>query len=317
MLNDISLASRLESALREAGIAATERPHEGTPGVASPHRLATEWQGYWVSDGARHYYAKVLHDDQRELINIEQSAQASHCAAMAGVAPSLIFSDAKQGVLLFDALPRNEWRWARVNSLASPQSFERLLALKRRLHEGPKPAFIRTRYDDLCRLRTLCARDGVPLPDEAGWIDQCADLSWQAVQSCAVQSVLLQGDGLASNVMIGPQGRLQLLDFDYACVGDPWFDIATTLNEVFSFEDQWRRGITLWHGSCSETDYARCRLYALIDDWFWTLWAMWCGRTSSRALEFSKLGQWTLLRCRLSVQDKRFESWLRQSKEGC
>ncbi len=144
MLNDHSPASRLENALRKAGIAAADRPRAGTMGVASPHRLATEWQGYSVSDGQRHYYAKVLHDDQRELIDLEQSAQASRCAASAGVTPSLILSDMEQGVLLFDALPQGEWNWARVGNLTSPQSLERLLAVKRRLHEGPKPAFIRS-----------------------------------------------------------------------------------------------------------------------------------------------------------------------------
>ncbi len=117
--------------------------------------------------------------------------------------------------------------------------------------------------------------------------------------------------------MIGPQGQLQLLDFDYAGCGDPWFDVAVTLNELFSFEDQWRRAITLWHGSCSEYDYARCRLYALIDDWFWTLWAMWSGlHVDPWGWSFPNWGSGTLLRCRLSVQDKRFEHWLRQSKEG-
>ena len=147
------------------------------------------------------------------------------------------------------------------------------------------------------------------------WVSTCIDLAWTALQFTASPSVPLHGDGVASNVLIGPDGALQLIDFDYGGCFDPWYDVAISLNELYSFEAQWREGITVWAGHCRESDYARCRLYALINDWYWTLWGLWVGATSVRALEFSKVGQWTLLRCRLCLQDPRFEGWLRQVQE--
>lgn len=306
-----SCESRLLDALSAADFPADIQIVPGTPGVASPIRLATEWAGFRVSSAKGNHYAKVLHADMAELIDIERSAQASRCAAESGATPTLILVDAANGVLLFDALPAPEWRWARLDELTSAPRLQALWALKKRVHGGPVPDFERSPMAELQKLRQFCVRDGVSLPPDLTWIDTCIDLAWQALQRLPGARVPLHGDGVACNVMIGPGGALQLVDFDQGGCFDPWYDVAITLNELYPFESQWRTGITAWAGQCLEVDYARCRLYALIDDWYWTLWGLWAGTTSSRGLEFSKVGQWTLLRCRQAIQDPRFESWLR------
>lgn len=307
---------RLLDALRAAGFPADVQLHPGAAGVASPIRVATEWAGFFVSSSQGSYYAKVLHADMASLINVERSAQASQCAADSGAAPALILADVEHGVLLFEALPAPDWRWARLDELAVVPRLQALWALKKQVHAGPVPGFARSPMVDVQKLRELCLRDGVTLPPDCAWIDTCIDLAWHALQQLAHDSVPLHGDGLASDVMIGPGGELRLIDFDYGGCFDPWYDVAITLNELFAFESQWRDGISAWAGECRDVDYARCRLYALINDWYWTLWGLWSGETSVRGLEFSKVGQWTLLRCRQGIQDARFESWLRQVHGG-
>ncbi|HVE09542.1 MAG TPA: aminoglycoside phosphotransferase family protein [Paraburkholderia sp.] len=317
MLNESPELLRLADTLAAAGIGSRAQIRCGTAGVASPTRLATEWAGFFVEEGARTWYAKVRYDDTAELVDVERSAQASRCAAEAGASVALRFADAARGVLLFDALPEGRWRWARVDELSGPAQLERLWELKRRVHAGPVPGFERTLADDLARVRALCRHDAVTLPADHAWLDTCVDLACDALQRARSEAdgVPLHGDGVASNVMIGPDGALLLVDFDYGGVGDPWHDVAVTLNELYQFEAQWRDGIARWAGRCDEADYARCRLYALADDWYWTLWGLWLGATSPRRLEFTKLAQWTLLRCRQSIHDARFEGWLRQLGE--
>jgi hypothetical protein len=303
--------SRLLAALSAADFPADVQVLPGTAAVASPMRLATEWAGFRVSSATGEHYAKVLQPDMAELIDIQRSAQASECAGDTGATPALIFADTTHGVLLFDALPTPQWRWARLDELTSAARLQALWALKRQVQAGPVPDFLRSPMGDLQKLRGLCLRDAVALPPDHAWIDTCIDLAWQALQQQPGPCVPLHGDGLASDVMVGPRGELRLIDFDHGGCFDPWYDVAITLNELYPLESQWREGIIAWAGHCLEVDYARCRLYALINDWYWTLWGLWAGTASSRGLEFSKVGQWTLLRCRQSIQDARFESWLR------
>jgi hypothetical protein len=303
---------RLLEALHAAGFSGAIALEAGTAAIASPMRLATEWAGFAVSTEGQRYYAKVLYEDMDPLIDVARSGRASGCAAETGAAPGVRLVDAQRGVLLFDALTRPGWKWAHVDDLTAPDRLLALWALKRKVHQGPAPDFLRSPHEDIQRLRALCKRDGVSLPTDAAWIDECVDLACAALQSGETRHVPIHGDGVASNVMIGPQGQLCLIDFDRGGCFDPWYDVATTLNDLFQFEDEWRAGVAAWAGRCEEADYARCRLYALVDDWLCTLSASWSGATSARQVEFTKLGQWTLLRCRQSVQDARFEAWLRQ-----
>jgi hypothetical protein len=304
--------ARLLHALRAAGLDDDAQIEEGPGGVASPSRLATEWSGYRVNGPGGAYYAKVLHDDMRELLDLRQCAQASRSAGLSGAAPELIASDLAGGVLLFEALPPAEWRPARLDDVLAPGRLHALWALKRQVHAGPAVDFDRSPMVAIERLRALCRRDQVTLPAEYPWLDQCVEMAWDALRTRSFEPVPGHGDGVVSNVMIHDDGQLKLIDFDHGGGMDPWYDVAITLNELYPFESQWREGIQAWAGACRESDYALCRLYALLDDWHWTLWGLWTGATSRRPLEFSKLGQWNLLRCRHSAQDPRLESWLRQ-----
>ncbi|MFL9930229.1 aminoglycoside phosphotransferase family protein [Paraburkholderia sp. RL18-103-BIB-C] len=305
-------SNRLLEALREGDFDGAPTLDDGVAGVASPMRLATEWAGFRVHVGHNEYYAKVLHEDVRPLIDVRKSADASRCAAETGVAPRVRVVDVTRGVLLFDALPASGWRWARVDDLMPPQRLPALWALKKAVHQGPKPDFSRSLTGELRLLRNLCRQAEVALPSGAPWIDECVDQACETLHAAQTDSVPVHGDGAASNVMIDADGQMKLIDFDRGGCFDPWYDVAVTLNELYPFEEDWRAGIAAWAGHCEERDYARCRLYALVDDWLWTLSASWSGATSARPLEFTKLGQWTYLRCRQSVQDPRFEGWLRQ-----
>ncbi len=286
----------------------------GTAGVASPHRLATEWAGFRLTSNGQHYYAKVLFDDQQALIDIQRSAEISRQAGELGISPTLCHVDSAAGVLIFTALD-TDFHWARLEQLRDPQHFAALTRTLDRLHQSGLPLPSHSRQQDMLRLRGLAEQAALVLPDEMLWLGECVDLAWQALNATPFEPVLIHGDNIASNWVVNPQGEWQLLDFDYAAQGDAWHDIATLIHEQLPTDDRWRDAIRTWRGSCSEADVARCRLYAFVDDYHWTLWGMLNGATSPRGLEFAKLGQWQLLRCRQSASDPRFERWLNLTAE--
>jgi thiamine kinase-like enzyme len=302
---------RLQNALAAAGLGEA-RIASGTAGVASPVRLACEWAGFEVDSHEGRFYAKVLYDDMRPVVDFARTAEATRYAADTGVTPAVVLADEANNVLVLQALPAEQWRWARLDALQAPARLDALWQLKRAVHEGPSPAFARSPMADIQALRALCRQAAVALPDDHAWLDECVDLAWAALQCADITPRPLHGDGLAANVMINADGELRLLDFDRGGCFDPWYDVAVTLNELFPLEPQWRASIARWSSTPEPSDYARCRLYALMDDWYWTLWGLWAGVVSMRPLEFSKVGQWTLLRCRMTVQEPRFESWLRE-----
>lgn len=310
-MTDQLLLERLDRCLAQHLLVPDAPATPGTAAVASPLRLATEWAGYQISMGGEHCYAKVLHDDMRDWVDVRKVIEVSRIAAERGVTPMLRYEAVDEAVLVFSGLS-HPWRWAKVSDIATPDRLSQLLGLKRSLHQGAKASFSLAPIEDIRWLLGQCRAHGVPLPKDADWLSNCASMAAEAIEASGFDRVTVHGDGVASNVLIGPDQAMQLIDFDRAGLFDPWHDLATTLNELYQFESEWRDGIEIWAGQCREADYARCRLHAFLDDWLWTLWGFWAGETSARNVEFSKVGQWTLLRCRDAVADARFESWLRQ-----
>lgn len=308
------MLTRLHQALAQWQPAQQFAIQPGTAGVASPHRLATEWAGFRLDANGQHYYAKVLFEDQKALIDIQRSAEISRQAGELGIAPTLCHVDEAAGVLIFTALD-SDFHWARLEQLRDPQHFSALTHTLDKLHQSALPLPQHRRQLDMLKLREQVAALALVLPDEMAWLGECVDLAWMVLNAVPYEPVLIHGDSIASNWMINSKGEWRLLDFDYAAQGDAWHDIATLIHEQLPTDDRWRDAIRIWRGDCREADVARCRLYAFVDDYHWTLWGILNGSTSSRGLEFAKLGQWMLLRCRQSASDPRFERWLNLTAE--
>ena len=307
------LLQRLSSALANGGFPHADKIEEGSPTIASPMRLGLEWQGFRVTIGTQHYYAKVLLEETAPLVNVANSAAASRLAGQSGAAPLLLLADTEQGVLLFQALPPDEWRAACIDDLIAPENLAAVWELKRKLHRSAATdaaLAVQNIGHDLAHLHALCVRDGAYLTADADDIHQALLSACHVLSATQIASVLIHGDGVASNVMVHESGALKLVDFDRGALADPWYDVATSLNELAQFPAAWREGIAAWQGHCSDADYARCRLYGLVDDWFWTLSILWLSATSPRQIDFIKLAQWTLLRVREGLKEDRLEAWM-------
>lgn len=188
---------RLDNSLERAGLAAQVSSAPGPAAVASPLRRATEWQGFELTLDGRPSYAKVLQEDMWPVIDPARSAEASDQAARAGAAPALLYADAEQGVLVFEALPAGEWRWARVHELLSGERLEALFSLKRAVHQGAVSGFQRSPADDIrsaSAMRYSClwtptgstpawTWPGVPWPRAAGTVAAFTATAWPAT-SC-------------------------------------------------------------------------------------------------------------------------------------
>ena len=318
----MSAQQRLLNALANGGFPQPDSIVEASTPIASPMRLALEWQGFLVSVGVQRFYAKVLLEDAAALIDIHVSATASRVAGVSGAAPLLLLADMDQGVLLFQALPPGEWRSACVDDLIAPQSLSALWALKRKVHRGSaahaqtEPLPTRDPEQDIVRLHAMCLRDNAHLPADTNDIHQALLTVCHTLRATQTASVSVHGDGVTSNVMVRESGELMLVDFDRGGMADPWFDIASTLNELAELPAAWREGIAAWQGHCSDADYARCRLYGLVDDWYWTLCCLWLSATSPRQHDFMKLAQWTLLRLRQGLKENRLDAWLSLIVQG-
>jgi hypothetical protein len=281
--------------------------------VASPMRRGVAGACFRVEvAGHGAYFVKLVQDEVACFVDLTATADASAKAAALGVAPPMRFALPDQGALIYDYLPE-PWRHAHVRDLADRGVLESVLAAKKRIHQGPPFARTRSILGAIDDVAGRAHSDGAPLPPDYPWM--LANLGDIRAALLAAGSDLApcHGDGVASNVMLAPDGGVRLVGFYSAANSDPLHDLGSLFVEAFQFDDEAQAALEIYCGRADARTFNRCRLYGILDDLYWGTWGLYVAHSSARrTVEFFKYGQWRLLRCRMGMNDWRFEEWLRK-----
>lgn len=284
------------------------------PGAASPSYHGVESSTYDVAadDGEAAFFLKVTTREIRHHVDHAAAFDAARKMAALGAAPEPLHLAAAEGAILFRRLG-DGWRAARIDDLREPDRLARLISLHKTVAAGPAFLHDWTVFDGIRGLRDALA-DGpaTPLPGDAWWLFEAVAPIEEAVRAVGFDRLPAQADPHATNIMIGPDGALRLVDFDLAANVDPYYQLGALLNEVFQFESEMRQAVETFDGVFRQASFNRCRLYAAADDLYWGLRALLLERLSPRlGLEFRKYAEWRFLRCRMLVNRPGFEELLR------
>ncbi len=302
----MTAVERARAVLRIASLGGAElRP--GPAAVVSPMCQAVDWSCWRVPDAG--LFLKVREADALPFVDLHATVQATQAAAALGVSPAVRFVLPEHQAVGMDLLPA-PWRTARLHDMAVPEVLGAVLAAKRAFRGGPP---LRRAWDIFAEVAAMdaaiCAAGAAP-PDLPGLLAGVRQ-AHGALSAAGRDLRPCHADGLSSNVMLGPGGRVMLVDFDCAGMADPHYDVGVVLNEACQFEAGMRPGLELAFGRDDARDLNRCRLHAFADDVFWGLWGLVMAATSlRRELEFLKYGEWRLLRARMFQQDGAFAARL-------
>ena len=125
--------------------------------------------------------------------------------------------DVSAGVCLRRFLPGRAWT---ADDLRDAGSLERLAALLRQLHALPP---VGEPFDPGAAVRRYAAQLGNP---EAAALAERALAVLEDARGGLGRSALCHNDLVAENMLETALGGLVLIDWEYAGIGDPWFDLA-------------------------------------------------------------------------------------------
>ncbi|GAJ95479.1 phosphotransferase [Rhizobium rhizogenes] len=282
-------------------------------GVVSPIHRAVENLCFFASKADQpRVFVKRFHDDMSQFIALDCVAEASRKAGELGIAPRLIHADPSNGVLVFEALDE-EWAWGHADVLRRPRVLENLLTAKRTFQKAQPLAEARSVFDLVAAYRQVAEEPCVILPAPVFTVSAAVQRIAGAIAAAGVDTVPCHADGVSSNVMVGPDDGVRLVDFEWARQADPAYDIGTVLAELLPFDGEALLAIEIATGKPDAGVLARARLYGAADDLMWALWGFINAAHSPRKhVEFFKYAEWRLLRARTVIEGPRFETWLKQ-----
>jgi thiamine kinase len=186
-------------------------------------------EGFRIERDGRWFVMRVATDTSPDLgQDREWECKVLACAAGAGLAPVIERCEVGEGVLISDWVECRAWA---PEEAAFPENVQAMAQLLRRVHALPVPqparamnpaAWIRHYAAALARHEPEASSRSRPL-----WGSAELRLAQLAGASPA-PSVLCHSDLHRFNVAVGlgPQAQLLLLDWEYAHVADPYWDLA-------------------------------------------------------------------------------------------
>ena len=265
-------ASRASSDLERFVAASKEMPAVRLPlreFEALPGGLTN--RNYRFVDAAGVQAVARISEPDTALLAIDRDAefQNASIAASVGVGPAVVGYARGKGVSVVEWI---DGRTFQASDLDDSVTLARLADTCRRLHSGPAFAgefdmfTIQRRYLDLVR------RHGYQMPSDYESHLPVVEQIERALAANPLTTVPCHNDLLAANVM-DDGDRLWLIDYEYAGNNDPCFELGNIASEAHLSNERLRELVSFYFGTDSAPRYARARLYALMSNYGWTLWA--------------------------------------------
>ncbi len=187
-----------------------------------------------VNAGLTNHTFFIQHDGRRLVLRVDTEGAAIlgldramelavlQIASRAGIAPDVVFADPAAGLLVCEYL---QGRALDAIDLATPVILEALAGVLREVHELPNCGSSFAASEAAARYVAIVRSD----PDLNSFALYCAG-SIAAIPA-ASHFRCCHNDIVAGNIIAGPatNGRLRLIDWEYACDNDPLFDLASLI----------------------------------------------------------------------------------------
>jgi len=239
-----------EQALVEIGslTAGAQIVTELAGGPASCSYLVERGADRWVLRTDNELPATLGLDRSAEAVVLAHIYKEGSDAACFG--PRLEFVDVEQGIQLTRYIPGRAWTQA---DLDDHEKLARLAQLLQRLHGAPIAGTPFVLRDRIARYAaSVGSADASVLAAEAG--EMLGRLEASGARHC-----LCHNDLVCANVIEGD--RLYLVDWEYAAVGDPFFDLATVVQHHELSDEAAAAFLQAYLGRVRDADTRRLDLY--------------------------------------------------------
>jgi thiamine kinase-like enzyme len=261
---------------------------------------------YRVDVDGQAYVVRIPGRDS-ERLGIDRICEhaCSVAAHRAGVAPAVeaFLDDAGVLVTRFAA-----GRPVAEVAMHEPPMLARVAATLRRYHEGPAFPGVFSPFQTVRDYTAWSAPRGAPLPDAFDWMRRQAD-RLEAALGPPARLQPTHNDLLLANWLDDGE-RLWIIDWEYAAMGDPFFDLGNFAVHLQLDDGEEDALLQAYLGRVTPVALARLKLMKIISDLREGMWAMVQVTISTLDYDFVAYGRKHFDRYTAQLQDTRLPRWL-------
>jgi thiamine kinase-like enzyme len=264
---------------------------------------------YRVQVGGESFVVRIGGRDT-ELLGIDRQAEsaAARMAASVGVGPEVIAFVEPEGCLVTRFVPGHP---VPPEQMRSPQVIARVARSVRAIHDG---ALIPALFDSHRVVRTYArtARErGVAPPADYGWAIEVADRI--AAARGPQPHVPCHNDLLNAN-FIDDGDRIRIVDWEYAGMGDRFFDLGNFSAKHDYGVDEERLLLDAYSGQVSERDLAAVRVMRFMGAFFEAMWGVVQQAISTLDFDYRAYARDNFERLHAIASAPDWEAWLDSAK---
>lgn len=250
-----------------------------------------------------------LAGENTELLGINRQNEhaANVAAARAGVAPEVVYFIEPEGYLVTRFV---DGRPISVEEMGSPANIRRVAEALTRVHSmGSIPGLfsasrVINAYTELGRRR------GATFPDNFEWLLERKREIEGAQQQGTIMPRPCHNDLLNGNFL--DDGVIRILDWEYAGMGDVFFDLANfAVHHEFS-DEQDRELLEGYFGEATDGRFARLKQMKVMSDFREAMWGVVQSKLSKLDFDFQGYARQHFERMTGALNDARWGKWLQE-----
>jgi thiamine kinase-like enzyme len=280
------------------------RTHEPT---VTPIEAGRTNRNFRVEVGGAAFFLR-LSDEDTALLGIDRAAEyeAALDAAAAGVGPQIVAHLPQHRCLITGWVPGEPLAEGDMEQEAVLADVARVV---RTIHAGPRLPWSFDAFRIVEDYRRIAHERGVAIPDAFEPAHERAGRIEEAFAQAPVPECPCHNDLLADNFLRGDDG-FWLVDYEYAGMGDPFFDLGNlSINNALS-EDSQEALLGLMFDEVTDAHRARLQLMRIMSDFREAMWGVVQQALSTLDIDYVAYAGRHFDRLSRSMADERFERWL-------
>ena len=265
-------------------------------------------QNYRVDVGSESFFLRIAGANTELLgINREYEHAANLAAGRLGIAPEVIYFIQPEGYLVTRfitgrPLPPEEIR--------QRENIRRVMDTVRKIHMMPEIPGNFSTFRTIENYSETARSYGVTFPRNFDWLLECMVEAEKALMTSPYAPRPCHNDLLNANFLTN--GQLYIVDWEYAGMGDRFFDLAnfSDHHELSDEQDRWL--LECYFGEVSPTHWAHLKIMKIMSDLREATWGLVQIGISKLDFDFRDYADKFFNRVIENIHDPRWGEWLKE-----